>query len=89
MLRRLYHNFKRQIAYYRAIAAHPRTPKLAKWLIVAAIAYALSPLDLIPDWIPVVGYLDDLVIVPGLIALALWMVPNHVKQECRKSGHSA
>jgi uncharacterized membrane protein YkvA (DUF1232 family) len=86
MLRRLYRNLKHRVAYYRALAAHPRTPRLAKWLIVGAIAYALSPVDIIPDWIPLVGYLDDVLIVPGMIALALWMVPDEVKRDCRKSG---
>jgi uncharacterized membrane protein YkvA (DUF1232 family) len=84
-LRRLYSDLKRHVAYYRAMAVHPRTPRLAKWLIVGAIAYVLSPVDLIPDWIPVVGYLDDVLIVPGMIALALWMVPDDVKRECRNS----
>ena len=84
MFRRLYGDLKRRLAYYRAIAAHPRTPRTAKWLLVAAIAYALSPVDLIPDWIPIIGYLDDLIIVPGLIALAMMMIPEHVKEACRK-----
>ena len=84
MLRRLYQDFKRRVAYCRALAAHPRTPRLVKWLIVGAIAYALSPVDLIPDWIPVVGHLDDILIVPGMLALALWMVPEDVKRECRE-----
>lgn len=44
------------------------------------------PFDLIPDFIPVIGYLDDLVIVPGLIALGIWLVPSDVVTECRASG---
>jgi uncharacterized membrane protein YkvA (DUF1232 family) len=76
---------KQEIAYYRALIAHPDTPRAARWLIGGALAYLLSPVDLIPDWIPVLGYLDDLVIVPGLIYGALMIIPPAVKQECRES----
>ena len=49
-----------------------------------ALAYLLSPIDLIPDWIPILGYLDDLFIVPGLIYAALAIIPASVKKECRE-----
>jgi len=49
-----------------------------------AIGYLLLPIDLIPDFIPVIGHLDDLVIVPGLIYLALKMIPDEVVAECRR-----
>jgi uncharacterized membrane protein YkvA (DUF1232 family) len=62
---------------------HPKTPKLSRWLIGGAIAYLLSPIDLIPDWIPVLGQLDDLLIVPLLIWAALVIIPSSVKKECR------
>jgi uncharacterized membrane protein YkvA (DUF1232 family) len=62
---------------------HPRTPWYAKVLTAIVVAYAFSPLDLIPDFIPVLGYLDDLVLVPLGIALALKMVPSDVMAECR------
>jgi uncharacterized membrane protein YkvA (DUF1232 family) len=52
--------FKRQLSIYNAAVRHPRTPRLARWLLVAAIAYLASPIDLIPDFIPVLGHLDDL-----------------------------
>jgi uncharacterized membrane protein YkvA (DUF1232 family) len=61
----------------------PRTPLRAKAAIAAAIGYALSPIDLIPDFIPVLGYLDDLVLVPALLALAVRMVPPEVLVESR------
>jgi len=52
-------SFRRKIAVYQRVRQHPRTPKMAKILIGTAIAYALSPIDLIPDFIPVLGHLDD------------------------------
>ena len=65
------------------VARHPRTPWYAKLLAGAVVAYALSPIDLIPDFIPVLGYLDDLIIVPAGIALAVRLVPSDVLAECR------
>ena len=55
---------------------HPQTPRAAKWLAFAVIAYAVSPIDLIPDFIPVLGLLDDLIIVPLGIALAVRLTPR-------------
>lgn len=74
---------KREVAYYRLIAADSRTPWLSKVLIGVALAYLLSPIDLIPDFIPVLGHLDDVLVVPGLIWLALWLVPQSVKLHAR------
>ncbi|HEY9056445.1 MAG TPA: YkvA family protein [Aurantimonas sp.] len=66
------------------IAAHDqRTPLLAKLLAASVAAYALSPIDLIPDFIPVLGYLDDLLIVPLGIFLALRLVPPALMTEFR------
>jgi len=61
----------------------PRTPWYAKVFAGGVVAYALSPIDLIPDFIPVLGYLDDLVIVPLGIALAVKMIPHGVLADCR------
>jgi uncharacterized membrane protein YkvA (DUF1232 family) len=62
---------------------HPRTPWLAKALSVFVVAYALSPIDLIPDFIPVIGYLDDALLLPALIWLAVRMLPRDVLDDCR------
>lgn len=62
---------------------HPATPWYAKALGAFVVAYALSPIDLIPDFIPVLGYLDDVLLLPGLIWLAVRMLPRHVLDACR------
>jgi uncharacterized membrane protein YkvA (DUF1232 family) len=74
---------KRELGYYRCLIAHPKTPKLARFLLGGAVAYFLAPIDLIPDFVPVLGQLDDLLIVPGLIWLALRLVPAQVTAACR------
>jgi uncharacterized membrane protein YkvA (DUF1232 family) len=61
----------------------PRTPWLARAVALSALLYALSPIDLIPDPIPVLGYLDDLLILPLLIAWALKLIPHEVMAEAR------
>ena len=75
---------KREVGLLKLIASDPRVPKSAKWLAGAAVAYALSPIDLIPDFIPVVGHLDDLLIVPGLAWLALRQVDPALLAELRE-----
>jgi uncharacterized membrane protein YkvA (DUF1232 family) len=65
------------------VAGHPRTPWYAKLLIACVVAYALSPIDLIPDFIPVIGYLDDLILVPLGISIAIKIVPIPILVECR------
>lgn len=62
---------------------HPDTPFLAKALCIFTVAYALSPIDLIPDFIPVLGYVDDALLLPALIWLAVRLLPAHVIQESR------
>lgn len=64
--------------------AHPDTPLAAKLLAGFVVAYAFSPIDLIPDFIPVLGYLDDLVIVPVGIYLTLRLIPSHVIADARR-----
>ena len=55
---------------------HPETPRAARWVAIAVIAYAVSPIDLIPDFIPVLGQLDDLILIPLGIALVVRMTPK-------------
>ena len=61
----------------------PRTPWYAKLLVASIVAYACSPMDLIPDFVPVLGYLDDLVLIPLGIAWAMQLIPPAVLVECR------
>ena len=61
----------------------PRTPWYAKTVAAIVVAYALSPIDLIPDFIPVLGYLDDLILVPLGIVMAIKLIPTEVLEECR------
>lgn len=70
------------VALYLA-ARHPDTPWYVKLLVAAVAAYAFSPIDLIPDFIPILGYLDDLVLIPMGIALAIRLLPPPVLAECR------
>lgn len=62
---------------------HRDTPIIAKALCVFTVAYALSPIDLIPDFIPVLGYLDEALLLPSLIWLAVRLLPVHVIEQCR------
>ena len=82
-LREIAARLKTELAVYRRVLRHPRTPMMAKVLLGLAVGYALMPFDLIPDFIPVIGHLDDLVIVPGLVLLALYLVPEDIMQACR------
>ena len=82
------HALKREslVLYYAVRDA--RTPWYAKVLAGAIVAYALSPIDLIPDFIPVLGYLDELLLLPAAIWLALRMVPEPVLADARRRAHA-
>lgn len=82
-LREIAARLKTELAVYRRVLKHPQTPILAKLLLGLAVGYALMPFDLIPDFIPVIGHLDDLIIVPGLVLLALYLIPDDLMQTCR------
>ncbi len=77
-LKEIKNNAKKYIELSKLIYADSRTPRVSKILLWIAIAYALSPIDLIPDFIPVIGYLDDMVIVPMLLYIAIKSVPKNV-----------
>lgn len=64
-------------------ARDPRTPWYSKLFVAGIVAYALSPIDLIPDFVPVLGYLDDLILIPVGIALAIRLVSDSVLADCR------
>ena len=64
-------------------ARHPDTPWYAKLVVAGCVAYAVTPVDLIPDAIPVVGFIDDLIFIPLAIALAVRFIPGPVLADCR------
>lgn len=80
---------KRQTLVVYFAARDPRTPWLARLLALGIAAYALSPIDLIPDFIPVLGYLDDLVIVPLGLMLVLRLIPADVLASSQAKAESA
>lgn len=74
---------KRELQVYQALLRDPRTPRSAKITLGLAVGYLLLPFDLIPDAIPVLGQLDDVLIVPGLVWLSLRLIPPEVVAEAR------
>jgi uncharacterized membrane protein YkvA (DUF1232 family) len=80
-LKSLASHLKAEIRFYKHVLQDPRTPRMAKLLLGMAIAYALMPLDFIPDFIPVLGCLDDVIIVGVLVILAMKMVPREVWED--------
>jgi uncharacterized membrane protein YkvA (DUF1232 family) len=68
-------------------ARHPQTPWYAKLIVAGCVAYALTPVDLIPDAIPVVGFIDDLIFVPLAVAFAVRFIPAPVLADCRARSH--
>ena len=82
-------NIKRELTVYQYVRRDPRTPKVAKVLLGFAVGYLLLPFDLIPDFIPVLGHLDDVIIVPALVSIACTMIPPQVIEDCRSKVHSA
>jgi uncharacterized membrane protein YkvA (DUF1232 family) len=78
---------KETFALYLA-CRHPRVPWYAKVLALIVVGYALSPIDLIPDFIPILGYLDDMVLIPLGIMLVIRMIPAEVLAECRRKAEA-
>jgi uncharacterized membrane protein YkvA (DUF1232 family) len=81
-------SIKRDLATLWLAARHPDVPWYAKAIAAATVAYALSPVDLIPDFVPVLGYLDDLVIVPAGILLAVRLIPDGTLAELRSQAET-
>ena len=75
------------VALYFALR-DPRTPWYARAFVAVVVAYALSPIDLIPDFVPVLGYVDDLILIPAGIALALKLIPPQVMADARVTAAS-
>jgi uncharacterized membrane protein YkvA (DUF1232 family) len=67
---------------------HPATPRGVRWLAAGVLAYAVSPIDLIPDFIPVIGMLDDVILVPLGLALVVRLAPPEVWQECLRQAEA-
>jgi uncharacterized membrane protein YkvA (DUF1232 family) len=83
-LNRIAGELNSKIKVYQAAMKDPRTPRISKWLLGLAVGYFFLPIDLIPDFIPVIGHLDDAVIIPLLVYLALKNIPPEVMEDCRK-----
>mgnify|MGYP002635526221 FL=1 len=88
-LRRAVRALKRDVMTLYLAVLDPRTPWYAKALAACVVAYALSPIDLIPDFVPVLGYLDDLILVPLGVLLVLKLIPAGLLAEFRAKAASA
>lgn len=75
--------FREEFRLYQSVLKDKRTPKLAKILLGLAIGYMIMPFDLIPDFIPVIGHLDDMIIIPIIVIIAIKIIPDEVVQDCR------
>ncbi len=82
-LKKIAAQLKAEFEFYRRMQKHPQTPILAKALLWLAIGYLLMPFDLIPDFLPVIGQLDELVIIPLLLYFALKLTPPDVIAACK------
>lgn len=77
---------KRTLPVLALVWKDPDTPRIARILAAITLGYALSPVDLIPDFIPVLGYLDDIILLPALIALTIRLIPSYVwERNCQKA----
>ncbi|MBN1472659.1 MAG: DUF1232 domain-containing protein [Syntrophaceae bacterium] len=77
-------NLKKEITAINYAYQNPEVKLLPRIIIIFTIGYALSPIDLIPDFIPILGYLDDLIIIPALITLSIKLIPKEIMDESRE-----
>jgi len=82
-------SLKRELKVYQLVLKDSRTPKLARFILGLAVGYILLPFDIIPDFIPLIGQLDDIIIVPTLIIIALKLIPKEVVEDCRIRANDA
>jgi uncharacterized membrane protein YkvA (DUF1232 family) len=80
--------FKTELKTYQLVVKDSRTPRISRVFLGLAIGYLLLPFDIIPDFIPVLGQMDDLIIVPVLITVALKLIPRDVIDSCRQQAQA-
>ena len=83
-LKAITRNFKSELKVYKSVMTDSRTPRVSKFLLKFVIVYLLSPVDLIPDFIPVIGFIDDAIVAPTLIFIAIKLIPKEVITSCRE-----
>lgn len=88
-LKEIANKLKSEFAFYKRLQQHPQTPWFAKALLWLAIGYLLMPFDLIPDFLPVIGQLDEVVIIPLLLYLAVKCTPQTVVAACKQQSLDA
>ena len=82
-LRQISHSIRQEMALYRLVMADSRTPKIAKLWLGLALVYLWLPFDLIPDFIPIIGHLDDAILIPLFILIAWKLIPSEIIRDCR------
>ncbi len=83
-IKQIYGNIRIELITLQLCYMHPSTPRKAKFFLAITLAYAASPIDLIPDFIPVLGHLDDAIIIPLLAILSYRFIPKNIISECRQ-----
>jgi uncharacterized membrane protein YkvA (DUF1232 family) len=84
MVKKAYRRLKQEIRVYGLALRDRRTPKKAKWLLRFGFGYVLTPIDIIPDFIPIIGCLDELVILPAFLFAVRRLIPKEVMADCRR-----
>jgi uncharacterized membrane protein YkvA (DUF1232 family) len=82
-------SLKKELSVIYLAYKRPDVPLYAKIIAILVVGYALSPIDLIPDFVPVLGYLDDIIIVPLGIAIVIKLIPKNILEECRVQANEA